>query len=106
MREALKNDTGPIFAFDARENPVDCSEITFMAKDRPGLFADNRVGLLYMITKTLFDLHLDIRIAKIATKGDQIADVFYVFDFQGQKIEDEAHLKEIEGALHYQLIQE
>lgn len=211
MREALNNNMGPVFAFNARENPVeDCSEITFLAKDRPGLFADmagvlalnsvdilsadiytwrdgtavdifkatkpldpidpdriwqkvrhdlersfegklslayrlgqkrassvlsnheksarlpqvvmdnsasdfftvievfadNRVGLLYLITKTLFDLNLDIHIAKIATKGDQIADVFYVLDFQRQKIEDEAHLKEIEGALRYQLIQE
>ena len=70
------------------------------------VFADDRVGLLYRITKTLFDLRLDIRIAKIATKGDQIADVFYVRDLVGQKIEDEAHLKEIEEALYHQLIQE
>jgi len=67
------------------------------------VFADDRVGLLYLITKTLFDLRLDIRIAKIATKGDQIADVFYVRDFEGQKVADEAHLAEIEGALRYEL---
>jgi [protein-PII] uridylyltransferase len=67
------------------------------------VFADDRVGLLYLITKTLFDLRLDIRIAKIATKGDQIADVFYACDLEGQKIVDEAHLKEIEGALCYEL---
>jgi [protein-PII] uridylyltransferase len=69
------------------------------------VFADDRVGLLYLITKTLFDLRLDIRVAKIATKGDQIADVFYVRDLEGQKIADEAHLKEIEGALRYELRQ-
>lgn len=68
------------------------------------VFADDRVGLLYLITKTLFDLRLDIRIAKIATKGDQIADVFYVCDLEGQKIADEAHLREIEGALRYELL--
>jgi len=67
------------------------------------VFADDRVGLLHLITKTLFDLRLDIRIAKIATKGDQIADVFYVRDLEGQKIEDKEHLKEIEEALRYQL---
>ena len=44
------------------------------------VFADDRVGLLYEITRALFDLRLDIRIAKIATKVDQIADVFYVRD--------------------------
>ena len=42
--------------------------------------------------------------AKIATKGDQIADVFYVRDLEGQKIEDEAHLREIEGALQFELV--
>ena len=52
------------------------------------VFADDRVGLLYLLTRTLFDLRLDIRIAKIATKGDQIADVFYVRDLEGQKVED------------------
>lgn len=69
------------------------------------VFADDRVGLLYLITRTLFDLRLDIRIAKIATKGDQIADIFYVRDLEGQRVEDEEHLKEIEGALYYELMQ-
>jgi [protein-PII] uridylyltransferase len=69
------------------------------------VFADDRVGLLYIITRTLFDLRLDIRIAKIATKGDQIADIFYVRDLEGQKVENEEHLREIEEALRYELIQ-
>jgi len=67
------------------------------------VFAGDQVGLLHLIAKTLFDLRLDIRIAKIATKGDQIADVFYVRDLEGQKIADEEHLREIEGALRYEL---
>lgn len=67
------------------------------------VFADDRVGLLYLITRTLFELHLDIRIAKIATKGDQIADVFYVRDLLGQKVEDQGQIEEIERALLYQL---
>lgn len=40
------------------------------------VFADDRIGLLYRITRALFTLGIDIRIAKIATKGDQVADVF------------------------------
>jgi [protein-PII] uridylyltransferase len=67
------------------------------------VFADDRVGLLYLITHTLFNLKLDIKIAKIATKGDQIADVFYVRDLYGQKMEDEDQLKEIERALLHRL---
>jgi len=65
------------------------------------VFSDDRVGLLYLLTRTLFDLRLDIRIAKIATKGDQIADVFYVRDFEGQKVEDKEHVKEIKDALSF-----
>ncbi len=63
------------------------------------VFADDRVGLLYRITRCLFDLRLDIRISKIATKGDQLADVFYVRDLEGQKLEDKEQLLEIERAL-------
>jgi [protein-PII] uridylyltransferase len=69
------------------------------------VFADDRVGLLYLITRCLFDLRLDICISKIATKGDQVADVFYVHDLEGQKIEDKAQISEIERALIHRLKQ-
>ncbi len=67
------------------------------------VFAEDRVGLLYRITQTLFALRLDIRIAKIATKGDQIADVFYVRDLEGQKVVDPHQMKEIQKALYHSL---
>jgi [protein-PII] uridylyltransferase len=67
------------------------------------VFTSDRIGLLYLITRTLFDLHMDIRIAKIGVKGDQIADVFYVRDLDGQKIEDEQQVNEIKSALLLQL---
>ncbi len=63
------------------------------------VFTDDRVGLLYLITRTLFDLGLDIRIAKVSTKGDQIADVFYVRDLEGQKVDDNKQILEIQKAL-------
>lgn len=63
------------------------------------VFADDRVGLLYRITHTLFQLGLDIRIAKIATRGDQIADVFYVRDLEGQKLLDQEKVEEIRDTL-------
>ncbi len=66
-------------------------------------FASDRVGLLYIITRTLFDMRLDIRIAKTGVKGDQTADVFYVRDFYGQKLEDNDQLNEIKMALLHQL---
>jgi [protein-PII] uridylyltransferase len=61
--------------------------------------ANDRLGLLYNITHSLTELGLDIRIAKIATKGDQIADVFYVRDFEGQKVIDKEQVKNIEKTL-------
>jgi [protein-PII] uridylyltransferase len=67
------------------------------------VFSTDKVGLLYQITKTLFDLHLDIRIAKIGNKGDQSADIFYITDFEGQKIEDDTRISEIKNALLHQL---
>jgi [protein-PII] uridylyltransferase len=69
------------------------------------IFTDDRVGLLYTITSTLYNLRLDIRIAKIATKSDQVADVFYVRDFEGQKVEDTEQIMEIKKALLHQLEQ-
>ena len=67
------------------------------------VFADDRVGLLYRITKALFDFELDIRIAKIATKGDQVADVFYVRDLLGRKVEDEERIQRIVETLESEL---
>lgn len=44
-------------------------------------------GLLFSITDALFNCELDIWIAKIATKVDQVVDVFYVRDLDGQKVD-------------------
>ena len=63
------------------------------------VFADDRLGILYLITRALFELGLDIRVAKIATKVDQIADVFYVRDQFGQKITEREELDKIERIL-------
>jgi [protein-PII] uridylyltransferase len=65
------------------------------------VFAVNRPGLLYDITRTLSDFGINTFRAKIGTKGDQVVDVFYVLDYQGNKIEDAAFKNEIKnGLLH------
>lgn len=61
--------------------------------------APDRIGLLYDITSTLADLALDIQVAKIATYGEDVVDVFYLRDLEGQKITDPEHAAEIERAL-------
>ena len=48
----------------------------------------DRVGVLYAITQTLADLGLDITLAKVATEGEKVADVFYVTR-AGKRITDD-----------------
>lgn len=63
------------------------------------VFAEDRVGLLHLITRTLSDLGLDIRIAKIATKKGRVADIFYVRDLEGQKVTEAGKVSKIQKAL-------
>jgi [protein-PII] uridylyltransferase len=63
------------------------------------VFAFDSPGLLYKVTDTLFRCGLDIWVAKIATKVDQVVDVFYVRDFDGEKIDDPDQLAAIKAAV-------
>ncbi|MCK4508084.1 MAG: [protein-PII] uridylyltransferase [Desulfuromonadales bacterium] len=63
------------------------------------IFAHDKVGLLYRITRTLAELGLYIHVAKISTKVDQAADTFYVKDIFGHTISDEAKREHICKAL-------
>ena len=58
------------------------------------------MGLLYTITRTLFEVGLSVSLAKISTKLDQVVDVFYVTDQQGNKVHDENWLSEIRRRVH------
>ncbi len=57
------------------------------------------LGLLYKITRALFRLGLDVWIAKIATNVDQVVDIFYVRDLEGQKVEDAEAVAGIEDGI-------
>ena len=59
------------------------------------VFAHDRPGLLYEITRSLFVLQLNVALAKIATHFDQVLDVFFVTDADGHKIDDGERLKAI-----------
>jgi [protein-PII] uridylyltransferase len=63
------------------------------------IYADDKIGLLYQITSTLTDLGLYIGVAKISTKADQVADVFYVKDIFSHKITAEEKLADIRSRL-------
>src|SRR3989304_4974700 len=57
------------------------------------IYTNDRVGLLYDITKTLTKLGLSVDYAKISTKVDQWGDVFYVREIVGGKVFDEKKLE-------------
>jgi [protein-PII] uridylyltransferase len=48
---------------------------------------DDEIGLLFRLASAMAALDLDVRVAKVATLGRRVVDVFYVRDAKGQKIE-------------------
>ncbi|NTV43959.1 MAG: hypothetical protein HGA63_11730, partial [Syntrophobacteraceae bacterium] len=67
------------------------------------VYTTDRVGLLYTITRVLFELQVRIYVAKITTKVDQVADVFYVKNLQGEKVTDSEQIEELKSALFFWL---
>ena len=63
------------------------------------VYAHDREGLLYSLTKAIAELNLSIDYAKISTRADQVADTFYVRDSRGRKISGAKKLKKIEDSL-------
>jgi len=63
------------------------------------VFTQDRVGLLFAITYTLFELGLRIHLARISTNADQALDVFYVSDREGNKITDIARMRDLREKL-------
>jgi [protein-PII] uridylyltransferase len=60
---------------------------------------EDRVGLLRLITSTLTRVGCDLSVAKVATYGAQVVDVFYVRDLEGRKIDDPEQIRRIEREL-------
>ncbi len=67
------------------------------------VYALDRPGLLYDITRCLSSLGLSITLTKITTEIDQAADIFYVVDENGQKIVDFDRLDDIRNRLREHL---
>jgi len=56
-------------------------------------------GLLFSITDALFRCGLDVWISKISTKVDQVVDIFYVRDFDGQKVDSSDQVAAIKDTI-------
>jgi [protein-PII] uridylyltransferase len=63
------------------------------------VFAADRPGLLYAITRTLSELGLSIARAKISTEATKAIDSFYVRDADGKKLTEGAKLAEARDKL-------
>jgi len=76
--------------FDERTSPHH-TIIEVIAKDQP--------GLLFRLSSALEDAGLGIGLSKINTEGTKAADVFYVQELDGRKVEGKSRLEEIEQRL-------
>lgn len=63
------------------------------------VFTQDRVGLLFAITHTFFQLGMIIHLARISTNADQALDVFYVSDQHGAKITELETMRRLRAAL-------
>jgi [protein-PII] uridylyltransferase len=63
------------------------------------VIADDRIGLLYDITRCLGENDLEIYISKAATIKDQVTDTFYLKGPSGRKLRDPERLERLRKAL-------
>ena len=95
-----RNEAGPI-----RSVTTERPSVIVVDNDSSSFFSIVEVvtfdfpGLLFRITDTLFKCGLDIWVAKIATKVDQVVDVFYVRDFDGQKVDAPHQVDAVKAAI-------
>jgi [protein-PII] uridylyltransferase len=61
--------------------------------------APDKVGILHNIAKTIADMGLDIRHARVQTIGNEVVDTFYVRTSAGEKVSDTTHRAEVTRAL-------
>jgi len=95
-----QNDTTPIQPYTAHrptEIVVDNETSSFFTIVE--VVAFDFPGLLFRVTDALFKCGLDIWVAKIATKVDQVVDVFYVRDFDGQKVDAPQQVDAVKAAI-------
>ena len=66
------------------------------------VYTHDRPGLLYRIAQKIFEMGLNLWMARISTKVDQVVDVFYIQDLSGAKVEDEEKI----GMIKKELLEE
>jgi [protein-PII] uridylyltransferase len=87
-----------------RPSPAVPTEILFDNRGSPRLtivevYAKDRPGLLYTLARALHELGLTIKVSKINTEGNRVADVFYVCEEDGSQVAPGPRRQEIRDAL-------
>jgi [protein-PII] uridylyltransferase len=59
----------------------------------------DRLGLLFDLAQAFADQRVDVHVAKVATYGPRVVDVFYVRDEAGEKLADPERISALERAL-------
>ena len=63
----------------------------------------DRIGLLFDLARAFEELSLDVHLAKVATYGHRVVDVFYVRDLYGRKANDPEQAREIRRVIQRRL---
>jgi [protein-PII] uridylyltransferase len=93
----IRSTPGPV----AIDVVIDASETDTLVE----VHADDEIGLLYRLATAFAELGLDVRVAKVATLGAQVVDVFYVRDAQGNKVDRDEAVETLQRALVSRLSQ-
>jgi len=102
--ELVADRAGSRSPWASRATPDIRSRVVFDERTSPHhtiveVFAKDRPGLLFRLARALEELRLSIALSKINTEGTKVADVFYVDEIDGGKVEGKARLAAIEAKL-------
>jgi [protein-PII] uridylyltransferase len=89
----------PITKAAAPEVRVDINTEVSQTDTVVEVHTDDDIGLLYRLASAFTDLSLDVRIAKVATLGKRVVDVFYVRDSAAGKIDDPEEIARLRAVL-------
>jgi [protein-PII] uridylyltransferase len=79
---------------------VELDNATSATRTIVDLQAEDRVGLLYDVSRALADLNLSVHLAKILTEKGAAIDTFYIAEKNGLKVLDPERQKAIKKRLH------
>lgn len=87
-----------------RRSPPVRTEVAIDNRASAGLtvvevFTRDRPALLYLLARSFRDLKLSIQIAKINTEGTRVADVFYVSEANGTKLDSVERIEEVRSRI-------